>query len=48
MGRATIEIEAERIEEDVRGGQEPTRLGIDLAEPVQRATVTMKINPLYY
>ena len=47
-GGEALEIEAERIEEDVRGGRKPTRLGFDLAEPVERATVTMEITPLYY
>ena len=30
---------------DIRGGRQPTRLGIDLAEPVTKAVVTLTIVP---
>ncbi|NQU22156.1 MAG: heparinase II/III family protein [Candidatus Nealsonbacteria bacterium] len=33
------------IEEDVRGGRPPTRMGIDLMEPVTNAVVTLTIAP---
>jgi hypothetical protein len=39
------EIQAEEIKEDVHGGRTPTRLGIDLTQPVNRATITLKISP---
>jgi hypothetical protein len=40
-----FEIQADEIKEDVRGGRTPTRLGIDLTQPVSRATITLKIVP---
>ncbi len=36
-------VRAEKIEEDLSGGRIPTRLGIDLAEPVKAAAITVKI-----
>ena len=46
-GRVSVsyEIEPTEIDEDVRGGRKPTRLGIDLKQPVQEATVRLKIHP---
>ncbi len=44
-GGKPFQIQAEQIEEDVRGGRIPTRLGIDLAEPAAKATVTLRIVP---
>ncbi|MHC4177907.1 MAG: heparinase II/III domain-containing protein, partial [Planctomycetota bacterium] len=41
----TFEIQADEIKEDVRGRRLPTRLGIDLAKPVRRATIILKIVP---
>ncbi|MFH1918317.1 MAG: heparinase II/III family protein [Planctomycetota bacterium] len=38
-------VEAEKIEEDLPGGHIPTRLAINLAEPVAAATVTLTITP---
>jgi len=40
-----LKITAEEIEEDCHGHQ-PTRLGIDLAEPVTKAAITVKIGPV--
>ncbi len=36
-GGLPVKIEATTIDEDVRGGKQPTRIGIDLAEPVEQA-----------
>ena len=44
-GGHKFEIEAEKIEEDLPGGRIPTRLGINLIEPVTRATMTLTITP---
>jgi len=38
-------VQAEEIHEDLSGGRIPTRLGIDLAEPVTEATITLTITP---
>ncbi len=38
-------IQPEQIDEDVRGGRLPTRLGIELTKPVTRATITMTVTP---
>jgi hypothetical protein len=38
-------VGAEKIEEDLPGGRIPTRLGIELAEPVRQATITLTIAP---
>ena len=40
-----FQIRADEIKEDVRGRRLPTRLGIDLTEPVHQATNTLKIVP---
>jgi len=40
-----MKIHADEIKEDVRGGHVPIRLGIDLAEPVIRAKITISIAP---
>ena len=40
-----FEIQSEQIKEDVRGGRTPTRLGIDLTQPVSRATVALRMLP---
>jgi len=42
---AAIEIEAQQIKEDVRTRRLPTRLGIDLVEPVTKATIRLTIVP---
>jgi len=44
-GGAAYKIEAEQIQEDVRGGRLPTRLGIELADPTGKARVTLTIAP---
>lgn len=44
-GGLPIQITSATIEEDVRGGKRPTRIGIDLAEPVKQATVRLTIEP---
>ena len=44
-GGLAFEVQAEEIKEDVRGGLTPTRLGIELTEPVRQATITLKIVP---
>jgi hypothetical protein len=40
-----IRLETDKIEEDLPGGRIPTRLGLNFAEPVTKATVTLKISP---
>ena len=40
-----VKIDATTIDENVRGGKKPTRVGIDLAEPVREATVKLTIAP---
>jgi len=40
-----LKLTDEEIKEDCHGGHHPTRLGIDLAEPVRRATITATILP---
>ena len=42
---AAFKIQAETIEEDLSGRKLPTRLGINLTEPVSRAVVTLVITP---
>jgi hypothetical protein len=44
-GGAQLTVDAERIEEDLPGPKLPTRLGINLAEPVAQARVTLVITP---
>jgi hypothetical protein len=39
-------IEAVKIDEDLRGGKLPTRLGFELAQPIEHATVTVMIRPV--
>lgn len=41
-----LEVNALEIQEDLPNRQTPTRLGIELLEPVQRAKVTLRITPL--
>ncbi len=38
-------ISEETIDEDFKDRQKPTRIGIELAEPVREATVTLRITP---
>ncbi len=40
-----VKIDATVIDEDMRGGKQPTRIGIDLAQPVTEATVQLTIQP---
>jgi hypothetical protein len=42
---AAFEVHETKIEEDLSGHDLPTRLGIDLAEPVSIATITLTISP---
>ncbi|NUQ62747.1 MAG: heparinase II/III family protein [Pirellulales bacterium] len=42
---AKFKLTAEKIQEDLPGGRIPTRLGIDLSEPVREAAVTLTIRP---
>lgn len=44
-GGASLEISAEQIKEDLHNQQFPTRIGIELARPVERATVRLTIRP---
>jgi hypothetical protein len=44
-GGAEISIEAKEIDEDVRTPSPPVRIGIDLARPARRATLTLKVTP---
>jgi len=44
-GGVPFEIHAEPIEEDLPGGRLPTRLGIDLAGPVNEAMIRLTIRP---
>ena len=41
-----VEIDSERIEEDVRTRSLPTRIGIDFKKPVKEARITVEIEPL--
>ena len=43
---AEFRIDAEEIHEDVRTKSLPTRIGINLTQPVTKATVTLKITPV--
>ncbi len=38
-------VSAEKIDEQLPGGHKPTRIGIALIQPVDRATITMTIKP---
>jgi len=38
-------VVSEKIEEDLPGGRVPTRIGIELTEPVERAAITLTITP---
>ncbi len=40
-----FEITSERIDEDVRGGRKPTRIGIDVKQPIRSATIRLTIQP---
>ena len=42
-GGLPVKIEATTIDEDVHGEKQPTRIGIDLAEPVEQAVVRLTI-----
>lgn len=42
-GSIPVKITATVIHEDVRGGRQPTRIGIDLAQGVREATVQLTI-----
>jgi hypothetical protein len=42
---AEFKIQPETIEEDLSGGRLPTRLGINLTQPVSHAVVTLTIKP---
>ncbi|MBN1589241.1 MAG: heparinase II/III family protein [Pirellulales bacterium] len=44
-GGVPFEIRAEQIQEDLPGRRLPTRLGIDLSQPVERATIKLTIRP---
>ncbi len=44
-GGLPVKIEATTIEEDVRGAEKPTRIGIDLADPVLKAAIRLTIQP---
>jgi hypothetical protein len=44
-GGRPFTLEATTIEEDIRGDRRPTRLGIDLIDPVEQAVVRVTIQP---
>jgi hypothetical protein len=44
-GGAPFEIKAKEIHEDVHAPRLPTRIGIDLTDPVKQATVRLVIRP---
>ncbi|MBN1396336.1 MAG: heparinase II/III family protein [Pirellulales bacterium] len=44
-GGAAFRVVAEKIVEDLPDGRIPTRLGIELIEPIKQATVTLSIEP---
>jgi len=44
-GGSDFEIKGEKIHEDVKTKTLPTRIGIDLTQPVTKATITVKITP---
>jgi len=45
-GGLAFRVEPQRLDENLPGGHIPTRLGIELAEPVQKATITLSIRPV--
>ncbi len=45
-GGVPFEVHAEEIHEDVAGGHVPVRIGIDLAQPVREAAITVRIAPV--
>jgi hypothetical protein len=45
-GGAPFAVRAEEIKEDLRGHGRPTRLGIELSDPVHNATVTLTIRAI--
>ncbi len=44
-GEIPVTIDAQVIDEDIRGGKQPTRIGIELAQPIAEATVRVTIQP---
>ncbi len=42
---AAFDLEETTIDEDVRGGKQPTRLGIELREPAEKGRVRLTIRP---
>ncbi|MBN2022653.1 MAG: heparinase II/III family protein [Pirellulales bacterium] len=45
-GGAAFSIQSDAIDEDVPGRVKPTRIGIDLDDPVREAAITLTIRPL--
>ena len=45
-GGGQFQVTPEQIREELPGGRMPTRLGIDLAGPLERARLTLTITPL--
>jgi len=44
-GGLPVKVVATVIDEDVRGGKQPTRIGIDLAAPVKQASIRLTVLP---
>ena len=40
-----VQVEPVKIEEDLRGGKLPTRLGLQLVKPTAHATISLMIGP---
>ena len=45
-GGLDVDVEPVKIEEDLKGGKLPTRLGLELAKPITSATITLTIRPV--
>ena len=45
-GGLDVKIEPTEIEEDLKGGKIPTRLGLELREPSAHATIALTIRPV--
>ncbi|MBN1345776.1 MAG: heparinase II/III family protein [Phycisphaerae bacterium] len=42
---STLQVRPEQIKEDLPGGQLPTRIGLDLSDPVTKGKITVRIRP---
>ncbi len=44
-GGLDVKVEPMKIEEDLKGGRTPTRLGLELVKPIAHARITLTIRP---